>query len=158
MTLRLFGLKKKGKAEAPPHEPGTPGHTPQDAEGPAPAAAATEPVEFVETSGAPAAASPPESETVPAAVGAAKALRAVRARGPPARKAAAAKRALTPKQRAQRKYAASMAGVRKRAKKASGGKGRIAKRSGATKLRRQLGLKPGKSARKAAKKGARKKR
>ncbi|HJQ93116.1 MAG TPA: hypothetical protein VJ874_02395 [Candidatus Thermoplasmatota archaeon] len=53
------------------------------------------------------------------------------------------KKALTPKQRAQRKYAASMRGVRKRAKKASGGKGRVAKRAGAAKLRRKLGLKPG---------------
>ena len=54
------------------------------------------------------------------------------------------KKALTPKQRAQRKYAASMRGVRKRAKKSSGGKGRVAKRSSATKLRRKLGLKAGK--------------
>ena len=54
------------------------------------------------------------------------------------------KKALTPKQRAQRKYAGSMSGVRKRAKKSSGGKGRVAKRAGATKLRRKLGLKAGK--------------
>ena len=54
------------------------------------------------------------------------------------------KKALTPKQKAQRKYAASMRGVRKRAKTTSGGKGRLAKRSSATKLRRKLGLKPGK--------------
>jgi hypothetical protein len=37
-----------------------------------------------------------------------------------------------------------MRGVRKRAKKATGGKGRIAKRTAATKLRRKLGLKKGK--------------
>jgi hypothetical protein len=54
------------------------------------------------------------------------------------------KKALTPKQLAQRKYAASMRGVRKRAKKSSGGKGRVSKRAGATKLRRKLGLKAGK--------------
>ena len=35
-------------------------------------------------------------------------------------------------------------GLRKRAGKASGGKGRVAKRSSATRLRRKLGLKPGK--------------
>jgi hypothetical protein len=51
---------------------------------------------------------------------------------------------LTPKQLAQRKYAGSMSGVRKRAKKSTGGKGRVAKRAGATKLRRKLGLKSGK--------------
>lgn len=51
---------------------------------------------------------------------------------------------LTKKQLAQRKYAASMRGVRKRAKKRAGGKGRVAKRSSATKLRRKLGLKKGK--------------
>lgn len=55
---------------------------------------------------------------------------------------------LTKKQLAQRKYAASMKGIRKRAKKASGGKGRIAKRAPATKLRRKLGLKRGKAAKK----------
>ena len=54
---------------------------------------------------------------------------------------------LTPKQRAQRKYAAGMRTVRSRAKTTKGGKGRIAKRSGATKLRRSLGLKPGKATR-----------
>jgi hypothetical protein len=59
-------------------------------------------------------------------------------------KRAKKKSKLTKKQLAQRKYAASMRGVRKRAKKASGGKGRVAKRSSATKLRRKLGLKPGK--------------
>lgn len=53
----------------------------------------------------------------------------------------AAKGKLTEKQLAQRKYAGSMGGIRKRAKKASGGKGPIAKRSSATKLRRELGLK-----------------
>lgn len=63
---------------------------------------------------------------------------------------------LTPKQRAQRKYAAGMKQVRARAKTAKGGKGRIAKRSGATKLRRDLGLKPGKGAKKA--KASKKKR
>lgn len=51
---------------------------------------------------------------------------------------------LTKKQLAQRKYAASVRGLRKRAKKASGGKGRVTKRSSATKLRRKLGLKAGK--------------
>ena len=55
----------------------------------------------------------------------------------------AKKSTLTKKQRAQRKYAASMRGLRKRAKKTSGGKGRVAKRSSATRLRRKLGLKPG---------------
>jgi hypothetical protein len=58
-------------------------------------------------------------------------------------KRAKKKSKLTKKQLAQRKYAASMRGVRKRAKKTSGGKGRIAKRSSATKLRRKLGLKKG---------------
>lgn len=158
MVLRLFGLKKKGKgAEAPPHEPAMPGHTPEPE--PAPARArptVEEPVEFVETAGAPAAASPPQAETVPAAVGSAQALRAVRAaarRPKPAKAAPAAKPKgrLTPKQLAQRKYAARMRTVRKRATKASGGKGRIAQRSGATKLRRQLGLKPGKAAKPATK-------
>jgi hypothetical protein len=55
---------------------------------------------------------------------------------------------LTRKQLAQRKYAAQMRTVRGRAKKASGGKGRISKRAGATRLRRKLGLKAGKSGRK----------
>lgn len=63
------------------------------------------------------------------------------ARGMAARKRAKKKSKLTKKQLAQRKYAGSMSGLRKRAKKASGGKGRIAKRSSATKLRRKLGLK-----------------
>ncbi|MFA5945192.1 MAG: hypothetical protein WC876_12085, partial [Candidatus Thermoplasmatota archaeon] len=61
-----------------------------------------------------------------------------------AKKASKKKSKLTKKQLAQRKYAASMRGVRKRAKKTTGGKGRIAKRSSATKLRRRLGLKKGK--------------
>ncbi len=60
-----------------------------------------------------------------------------------AKRAKRGKSKLTKKQLAQRKYAASMRGVRKRAKKASGGKGRVSKRSGATKLRRKLGLKKG---------------
>lgn len=61
-----------------------------------------------------------------------------------ARKRAKKASKLSKKQLAQRKYAARMGGLRKRAKKAAGGKGRIAKRSSATKLRRKLGLKPGK--------------
>ena len=52
---------------------------------------------------------------------------------------------LTPKQRAQRKYAAQMRTIRARAKTSSGGKGRISKRTTATKLRRKLGLKAGKT-------------
>lgn len=48
---------------------------------------------------------------------------------------------LTKKQLAQRKYASAMRGVRKRAKKAAKGTGRIKKRAAATKLRRKLGLK-----------------
>ncbi|MFO1532147.1 MAG: hypothetical protein ABR562_00375 [Thermoplasmatota archaeon] len=51
---------------------------------------------------------------------------------------------LTKKQLAQRKYAARMKGVRKRAKKAAGGKGRVAKRGAASAMRRHLGLKAGK--------------
>ncbi|HEX9816252.1 MAG TPA: hypothetical protein VGB18_04670 [Candidatus Thermoplasmatota archaeon] len=47
---------------------------------------------------------------------------------------------LTPRQRAQRKYAASMRGIRKRAKTATGGRGRIGNRSAATNLRRKLGI------------------
>jgi hypothetical protein len=50
---------------------------------------------------------------------------------------------LTKKQVAQRKYAARVKSLRSRAKKTRGGKGRIAKRSPATKLRRKLGLKKG---------------
>jgi hypothetical protein len=64
----------------------------------------------------------------------------------PVRQAAAGKRPLTAKQLAQRKYAARMRTVRKRATATAGGKGRIAKRSPATRLRRELGLKPGKAA------------
>lgn len=72
---------------------------------------------------------------------------------PPAAKAASKTpkstgKGLTAKQRAQRKYAAGMRTVRARAKTAKGGKGRIAKRTTATKLRRKLGLKPGKGGRK----------
>lgn len=48
---------------------------------------------------------------------------------------------LTKKQLAQRKYAGRMSGIRKRAKKAKKGTGRIKKRSAATTLRRKLGLK-----------------
>lgn len=55
---------------------------------------------------------------------------------------------LSPKQLAQRKYARGMQSVRSRAKTAKGGKGRIAGRSAATKMRRGLGLKPGKASRK----------
>ena len=55
-----------------------------------------------------------------------------------------AKKRLSKKQVAQRKYAGSMSGLRKRAKKAGGGKGRVAKRTSATALRRKLGLKSGK--------------
>ena len=65
-----------------------------------------------------------------------------------AKRAKKSAKKLTKKQLAQRKYAAQMKGVRKRAKKASGGKGRIAKRAPATKLRRKLGLKRGKVAKK----------
>ena len=61
-----------------------------------------------------------------------------------ARKRAKRKSKLTKKQLNQRKYAARMRTLRKRAKKRSGGKGRVAKRSSATKLRRKLGLKSGK--------------
>jgi hypothetical protein len=50
---------------------------------------------------------------------------------------------LTRKQLNQRRYAASMRGLRKRAKKRTGGKGRVAKRSSATRMRRKLGLKAG---------------
>jgi hypothetical protein len=59
----------------------------------------------------------------------------------PAGDVAPARSGLTKKQVAQRKYAARMKGVRKRAGKAKGGKGRIANRRVATKLRRELGLK-----------------
>lgn len=56
-------------------------------------------------------------------------------------KKAAKKSSLSKKQVAQRKYASAMRGVRKRATGAKGGKGKIAKRGAATKLRRKLGLK-----------------
>jgi hypothetical protein len=48
---------------------------------------------------------------------------------------------LTKKQLAQRRYASAMRGVRSRAKGSAGGRGRVAKRAGAKKLRRKLGLK-----------------
>lgn len=48
---------------------------------------------------------------------------------------------LTKKQRAQRKYAASVKALRTRASRRRGGKGPVAKRSSAAKLRRKLGLK-----------------
>lgn len=54
------------------------------------------------------------------------------------------KKKLTPKQKAQRKYAAAVRGIRSRAKTAKKGKGRIKARSAATTLRRKLGLKKGK--------------
>lgn len=69
---------------------------------------------------------------------------AARKRAKTSSKRARKRSKLTKKQLAQRKYAASMRTLRKRAKKASGGKGRVAKRSSATRLRRKLGLKPGK--------------
>jgi hypothetical protein len=59
-----------------------------------------------------------------------------------------AKSKLTKRQLNQRKYAARMRTLRKRAKKRAGGKGRVAKRSSATAMRRKLGLKPGTSRRK----------
>ena len=66
-----------------------------------------------------------------------------------AKRAKTAKRSkLTRKQVNQRKYAARMRTLRKRAKKRAGGKGRVAKRSSATAMRRKLGLKPGTSRRK----------
>ena len=60
-----------------------------------------------------------------------------------AKKSSTKRTGLSKKQLAQRKYAGSMSGIRKRAAKKSGGKGRIAKRSSATSLRRKLGLKAG---------------
>lgn len=54
------------------------------------------------------------------------------------------KKKLSKKQVAQRRYAAKMRGVRRRATKAKKGKGRIKSRAAATKLRRKLGLKKGK--------------
>jgi len=50
---------------------------------------------------------------------------------------------LSRKQVAQRKYASRMKGVRDRAKTTRGGKGRIANRRTATRMRRELGLKDG---------------
>jgi hypothetical protein len=47
---------------------------------------------------------------------------------------------LTPRQKAQRKYAAAMRSIRSRAKTTRGGRGRIGTRSAATKLRRKLGI------------------
>ena len=51
------------------------------------------------------------------------------------------KKKLTKKQVAQRKYAAGMRTLRKRASKRTGGKGRVANRSSARTLRRKYGLK-----------------
>lgn len=51
------------------------------------------------------------------------------------------KKKLTKKQLAQRKYAGAMRGARTRAAKASGGKGRMRKRSGPAQMRKKLGLK-----------------
>ena len=48
---------------------------------------------------------------------------------------------LTPRQKAQRKYAAGMRSIRTRAKTTRGGRGRIGKRAAATTLRRKLGIK-----------------
>lgn len=50
---------------------------------------------------------------------------------------------LTKRQLAQRKYAARIKTLRKRASKRAGGKGRVAKRSGAYSLRRRLGIRRG---------------
>lgn len=80
--------------------------------------------------------SAPEDKPMPKATGR-KAAKKAKSEAPKAAK-------LSKKQLAQRKYAASMKGVRKRAEKASGGKGKISKRGPATKLRRELGLKDGK--------------
>lgn len=60
------------------------------------------------------------------------------------KKSKAKRSKLSKKQVAQRKYAGSMSGLRKRAKKATGGKGLVSKRAGAAKLRRKLHLKKGK--------------
>jgi hypothetical protein len=62
---------------------------------------------------------------------------------PARRKAGTRKKKLTAKQVAQRRYASAMRGVRARAHKAPGGKGRIAKRPTATRMRKKLGLKGG---------------
>lgn len=51
------------------------------------------------------------------------------------------KRKLSPAQKAQRKYASAMRGVRTRAKAARRGKGAVKLRSAARNLRRKLGLK-----------------
>lgn len=59
----------------------------------------------------------------------------------PFRRRRKAKSRLTKKQLAQRKYASRMRTVRTRASRRTGGKGRIAKRTAATTLRRKLGLK-----------------
>lgn len=48
---------------------------------------------------------------------------------------------LSPRQRAQRKYAAGVKSMRGRAAQTRGGKGKIAQRAAARKLRRRLGLK-----------------
>jgi hypothetical protein len=57
-------------------------------------------------------------------------------------KRASKKRAtLSRKQLNQRKYAGRMSGIRKRASKATGGKGLVKRRVAATKLRQKLGLK-----------------
>ena len=58
-----------------------------------------------------------------------------------ARKSAKKKSKLTKKQLNQRKYAARMRTLRKRAKKRAGGKGRVASRTSAARLRRKLGIK-----------------
>jgi hypothetical protein len=164
--MALFGSKKKGK----PSEAAF-----------APDPSAQEPLEFREVAAVPAAvgaaralravrAHPPR--TLPVSRGARPVVSRPARTAPTAtrrpRKAAtatrrprkaAAKGRLTAKQLAQRKYAARMRTVRKRAKTTAGGKGRIAKRSPATKLRRKLGLKPGKTAsRHGGRKGVRKKR
>ena len=59
---------------------------------------------------------------------------------PPRKKGRKGKK-LTAKQLAQRKYASRMRGVRARAHKTRRGRGRIANRSAATRLRRKLGVK-----------------
>jgi hypothetical protein len=67
------------------------------------------------------------------------------------------KSTLTKKQRDQRKYAAQMKGVRKRASKTRGGSGLIAEREAAAKLRREYGLK-GPTKKKATKRKSAKKK
>lgn len=71
----------------------------------------------------------------------AAAVPAVRIKAKAPAKRRAKKTGLTAKQRAQRRYAGKMAVIRKRAKKASGGKGRIKNRTAAKKLRTKLGIK-----------------